>query len=142
MTTTEITTQPGPFLAERLGGLWHPEPIVDDPDETSGHLELDGVFMYLGMGFTESDGHWLQIAYMYAKPEIGAAPSDTSACGSGLGTRVVNTLREWTDLTGIPLRFVAIENPGFFARFDNWDDATFETAEWGDGECWYYPAVD
>lgn len=145
MTAAPIAEQPGLFLADTLGGRWHPEPFADGQDKTSGHLELDGVFLYLGMGVTDSDGEWLQIAYMYAKtalrPRGASIDADRAACGRGVGTRVVNALRAWTDLTGIPLRFVSIENPDFFARFDFWDDATFETAEWDDGECWYYRSV-
>lgn len=142
MPTTDLATPPGPFLADTLGGRWHPDPLFEDPDQVSGHLEIDGVFLYLGMGFTESDGAWLQVAYMYAKPAIDAKVGDESACGRGAGTRVVNALKDWTNLTGIPLRFVAIENPGFFARFDCWSDDTFEHAEWGDGEAWYYPETN
>jgi hypothetical protein len=128
--------QPGPFLAEHLGGVWHP--LDNDPAAIAGHLELAGVFCYLGMGFEESGGDWLQIAYLYARPAIDANSDDRSACGRGVGSRVITGLRAWTEQTRVPHRFVAIENPAFFGRFDGWDDAQLD-ADSDDGECWYYP---
>ena len=133
---TLTDTDVGERIAALAGGQWHPS-SHRDPAETadlSGHVHLDGVWVYLGMGTSDSGGAWLQVAYLYTVPSRYSPLDDTSACGQGAGTRVVEAMRAWVQQTGIPLRICEIENPRFFERFAWSENAIASTME-----CWQYP---
>ena len=136
--TPDPVRDPGAWLAAHLDATWLPEPD-QRPHDVCGHLRLsEDVYVYVGGGFGESGGAWLQIAYLFARPYPGAGEEDYSACGTGAGTRVIESLFAWSARTHLPVRFVSIENPGFFGRFA-WDEQSFTDAS-GNDDCWHYPA--
>lgn len=124
-------------VGERIAGLadgdWFPARDPQGADDLSGHVRVDDVWVYLGMG--TSAGEWLQVAYVYALSGRGSEFDDTSACGQGAGTRVIEALRAWVQQSGVPLRIVGIENQRFFRRFD-WSEDSIDALD----ECWQYPS--
>ena len=108
-------------------------------NERSGCLHVNGIYLDLTMSIVEqATGPCLNVLYMYAKPSPDAVWADRTACGTGLGTRVMLALREWCDQTETALRFTLIVNPAFFERFDFWTQTDFARAS---GECCYLPPM-
>lgn len=129
----------GTYLASMLEGTWHPYTEADDPRDLSGHLEVNGLWLWLGMelypdGFPDNGAQWLQIGTMAVVDRIDGE-QDPQSCGKGLGTKAIKSLQQWTQEHKTTMRVVGIENAAFFSRFA-WVESDFDDPH--DGQCWYY----